>query len=77
MVCCLCALHDRAFDTGLLTVDEQYSIVISDQISDYLPNVSIEFNLVRHHGREIFPPEKFMPNQEFLRYHNDNIFLSN
>jgi putative restriction endonuclease len=73
---CLCALHDKAFDAGLLTVDEQYRVVIARQIKDYLPNEGIETGLIQHHGRGILLPDKFVPEQEFLQYHSTKIFLS-
>jgi len=28
----LCALHDRAFDRGLLTVDEDYKVILSGEL---------------------------------------------
>lgn len=73
---CMCALHDRAFDTGFLAVDEQYRIVISNQVSDYLPNESAETGLIRHHRNEILLPDKFMPKQEYLQYHTTKYFLT-
>lgn len=71
---CLCALHDKAFDAGYLTVDEQYRVIISQQILAYLPNDSAEVNLIQHQGSEIILPDKFMPKQEFLKYHATTYF---
>ncbi len=71
---CLCALHDKAFDTGYLTVDVQYRVVISQQILAYLPNDSAEANLIQYQGNEIVLPDKFMPEQQFLKYHATTYF---
>ena len=72
---CLCALHDKAFDAGFLGIDEQYRVVISDQVHDYLPNQSLETNIARYGGREISLPDKFVPNQAYLKHHLVTHFL--
>ncbi len=71
----MCTLHDKTFDTGFMTIDEQYRVVVSQQVSDYLPNDSVEINIIRHHGNEISLPDKFMPDQEFLKYHFITYFI--
>lgn len=62
---CLCVLHDKAFDTGFLTVNEQYQVVVSKRVSTYIPNESIEMNIISHHGNDILLPEKFTPVRHF------------
>ena len=73
---CMCALHDKAFDGGLLTIDEQYRVVVSKKVSNYLPNTSIETMIIHHHGSEILLPDKFMPEQAFLNYHFTTYFMA-
>jgi putative restriction endonuclease len=73
---CMCALHDKAFDAGFIAVDERYQIVVSKQVSEYLPNDSVEMNIIRHSGNQILLPDKFMPDQGFLNYHIAAYFLN-
>ena len=70
----LSALHDRAFDSGLITVDENMTVRVSAKHAgsdDPYFSESIE----SYDGRRISLPEKFSPDQEFLSYHAKYIFL--
>lgn len=71
---CLSVLHDKAFDRGLLTVLPDYSIAVSTEISKLRNDKFIQETLIPCHGRKIKLPEKFHPDPEFLRWHNNNIF---
>jgi predicted restriction endonuclease len=73
---CLSVLHDKAFDGGLLTVLPDYSIAVSTEISKLRNDKFIQETLISCHGRKIKLPEKFHPDPEFLRWHNNNIFIS-
>ena len=72
---CLSALHDAAFDAGLITIDETLSVRISTKLKQYLPSASLERNFSRFEGAQIRLPEKVAePDPAFLRYHHKNIF---
>ncbi len=71
---CLNALHDRAFDKGLLTVLPNYTICISDKITDIFDGDAVQRFFKVYNGRKIIVPNKFLPKREFLQYHNDIIF---
>lgn len=71
---CLCGLHDKAFDTGLIAIDSKYKVKVFSGIRDYLPNVALEKNIKSYDGMEITLPEKFKPKIEFLQYHSDTYF---
>jgi putative restriction endonuclease len=71
---CLCALHDRAFDRGLLSISQDYSVCISEELDRLLPQEVIELMLVRFRRAPIRLPEKFKPDPAFLLYHQTNIF---
>ncbi len=72
---CLNALHDRAFDKGMITLDEQLKVVISPSLKDAIPhNVFIDYFL-RYEGQQITLPHRGRPAETFLSYHRDNIFL--
>ena len=72
---CLNALHDRAFDRGLISVDADCIVRVSRQILQAdSRSEKIEF-IAKSDGAEIRPPEKFAPRPEFLEYHYRNIFV--
>ncbi len=72
---CLSALHDAAFDSGLITLDEKLSVVLSKRLKSFFPQVTLEQNFVPFEGKPIDLPHKLAePNPEFLRYHREEIF---
>lgn len=72
---CLNALHDRAFDQGLITLDENYHVIISDELKKTPMDEETKLWLMSYKNVQIELPEKYLPNKEFLQYHNDVIFL--
>lgn len=72
---CLNALHDRAFDCGLLTVTVDYRVKISPSARAKSAGSVVSELLQRFEGSTIAQPAKFAPSPEFLRYHNTRIFL--
>ena len=71
---CLNSIHDKAFDRGLITIDKDYNIVISNRLKDYYSNQFIDDVFRKYEGQKIMIPSKFEPSLEFLEYHNDVIF---
>lgn len=71
---CLNALHDKAFDRGLITVSTDYTIYISNKITDIYCGETVKRFFEIYHGKKIIIPDKFVPKKEFLEYHNDLIF---
>ncbi len=71
---CLNALHDKAFDQGLITVSTDYKVIVSKDIMDSDVTSIIKNYFIRFHNRKICMPDKFCPKEEFLEYHNKNIF---
>jgi len=73
---CLSALHDAAFDDGLITLDEELRVVLSRRLKSYLPQSALAKNFVIYEGRAIHLPEKLAePAPEFLEYHRSKIFV--
>ena len=70
---CLNALHDRAFDRGLLTVDQDYRVRISPRLSSYADDATKRF-IKLYDGEQILLPKRFQPNPAFLNYHATSIF---
>jgi putative restriction endonuclease len=70
------ALHDKAFDAGLITVDsDNYKIRISSLLKKKDVSLSVKNNFVDFEGKEIFLPDKFLPGKEFLKVHNGRFFI--
>lgn len=72
---CLNALHDRAFDKGLMTITPDYKIKISKYVLDFEENRPVRDSLLSFENKEILLPSKFYPNKEFLEYHNNTVFV--
>jgi putative restriction endonuclease len=70
----LCVLFDKAFDRGLMTIDEQFKIVYSRQIKSST-NVFVKSSILVYEGRKITLPNRFCPRQEFFQWHRENWFV--
>lgn len=73
---CLNAIHDRAFDRGLLTITPEFKIKISKSIIRKGVDNAVQDFLLRYDNCEIRLPTKFLPDVNFLKYHNANIFIA-
>lgn len=74
---CLSALHDAAFDDGLITLDENLSVVLSKRLKSFFPQTTLEQNFVPFENKPIRLPDKLAePDPEFLFYHRKEIFQS-
>lgn len=73
---CLSRLHDAAFNRGLITFDEQYRLVLSKRIKEYMTSESIRLNFAVYEGEPLALPEKFYPDTMFLSYHRAHIFCA-
>jgi len=74
---CLCSFHDRAFDRGLVTLDEDFQIVISNRVLKMKTSPLHDAGFIKLHGNKILLPERFGPDLEALSYHRDKIFKNN
>lgn len=71
---CLNALHDKAFDKGLITITPDYKILVSDCFNrKEEPAIDYLFN--EYNGKLINLPDRFLPSKEFLDYHLKHIFI--
>jgi len=66
---CLNALHDRAFDKGLISIDKSYNVIVSKKVKHKL--------ILQYDRKPITLPDRFLPDQSFLSFHRKNIFLGN
>jgi putative restriction endonuclease len=70
---CLNALHDRAFDTGYITISESFNVVVSHEIQS-MPHEKVSL-ILSYDGKPLAMPNRFIPDQTFLDFHRRNIFL--
>jgi putative restriction endonuclease len=63
------ALHDKAFENGLLTITPDYKIRIS---SILLKQKGVAESIFKsYHNKDIILPSRFLPDKKFLEYHSD------
>lgn len=72
---CLNALHDKAFDRGLITIDYNYNIVVSNKLKDSDMDLETKAWFEYYDQKRIILPDRFLPRKEFIEYHNDKIFM--
>jgi putative restriction endonuclease len=67
---CLSSLHDAAFDSLLITVDEKLRVVLSKELKSYFPQPTLEENFAPFEGQTIRLPSKLAdPDPIFLVHH--------
>jgi putative restriction endonuclease len=71
---CLNALHDRAFDAGLITITREFRVRASPVLAEFVAAPASRNLLGRFDGRRIRLPEKFLPDQMFLEYHSQYVY---
>jgi predicted restriction endonuclease len=73
---CLSAIHDRAFDQGLITLTDDFKIVVSEKLKRKNETFVIEV-LLPLNGCTIELPERFAPQAEFIVWHRKELFVDN
>ena len=69
----LSALHDRAFDGGLITISEDMTVRVGSNLANETDGFFAEA-IGAYEGRRIELPGKFQPKREFLEYHRQEVF---
>ena len=72
---CLSALHDRAYDKGLITVSGEFRILVSATLKARGEERFVRESLLALDGQQISLPEKFVPSRDFLERHVAEVFL--
>jgi len=73
---CLNAIHDKAFDCGLITITPDYRVRVSNVLKKPThSDDNIRQSLfLKYEGERIVLPSRFLPDAAFLGYHNVNVF---
>ena len=66
---CLCALHDRAFDAGLLIITPDYRVNVHQSVTAAPSSVAVAEQFIRYEGQNIHMPDRWQPDPDFLRRH--------
>jgi putative restriction endonuclease len=69
----LCALHDKAFDIGFITISSSYRILVSPVVSNSKSSFT-QTTISNFEGQSITLPERFAPKPEYLEWHTKNLF---
>lgn len=71
---CLSALYDKAFDQGLISIDNDYKILLSKRITEFCNRDYYEIHFASINRKKIELPEEHLPNPVFLEWHRDYVF---
>jgi predicted restriction endonuclease len=70
---CLSAIHDKAFDNGLISLSDDLCILVSARLlASKTPFIDQVFKPIV--GQSIEVHERFAPNQSFIRHHRTECF---
>lgn len=71
---CLSAIHDKAFDKGLITLSDDLRVILSNDLrkrdEDFIRTVFLPIE-----DKLIEMPERFRPNVEFIAHHRKHVFV--
>lgn len=71
---CLSAIHDRAFDKGLISLTKDWRVLLSEELrardEHFVKAIFLPLD-----GQQIEMPDKFKPDPAFLERHRAEIFL--
>lgn len=73
---CLNALHDAAFDRGLITLSERFELHISKRLKAEVPGPVYKEMFEDRTGAPITMPERFRPAAEMLEFHRREVFVA-
>ncbi len=71
---CLSATYDAAFDKHLISLDENYRLILSPSLRQYYTNDAFNKQFKALEGRKITMPSRFLPSQKFLAGHRDKMW---
>lgn len=68
------ALYDKAFDRGLITIDENYRLVVSNSLKREKIDDVVKRYFTALEGQKLNLPYRFLPNREWCAHHYRTIF---
>jgi putative restriction endonuclease len=70
---CLSATFDRLFDSGLMTITIELTVLLSARILT-ASDTAVQSEFARYQGKPIMRPRRFCPSTEHLAWHRSNVF---
>lgn len=71
---CLSPLYDKAFDKGMIGINQNYQVVLSTAIKSKMNSSFYQNHFANIENMKINEPLKYLPKKEFLQFHLDEIF---
>jgi hypothetical protein len=72
---CLNALHDAAFDRGLMTIDSSMQVVYARDLRNALKRSDGAAFLREFEGATLRAPDRFRPEDAFFEHHRTRVFV--
>lgn len=69
---CLSATYDVAFDRNLISLDDDYRIILSKDIKDHYTSSVVKSYFHSKEGDKITLPDSYLPKKEYLEEHRKN-----
>ena len=66
---CLSATYDAAFDRKLISLDEDYRLILAPALKKYYTNKAFQAQFKSLAGKQITLPKRFLPSQSLLSQH--------
>ena len=73
---CLSAIHDRAFDKGLIALSDDFRVLLSKELRTR-DDALVKEVFLPLEGRAIEMPERFVPDLAFIKSHRKSLFVDN
>ncbi len=71
---CLSALFDKAFDKGIIGINQKHQVVLSSKLKKKKDTPFYKHHFEPIEKLKISEPSKYLPRKEFLEFHLDEIF---
>lgn len=68
---CLSGTYDLAFDQHLISFDEDYRMIVGQEIVDHYTTAITRDYFKKYEGKKITLPSKFLPSQTLLQVHRE------
>ncbi len=73
---CLNTLHDAAFDRGLMTLADDFTLTLSSTLQEMMPSSVYTEYFDKYARCPIQLPDRFTPDPQYLDYHRTHIYRS-
>lgn len=70
---CLSATYDAVFDKHLISLDEDYRLVLSPSLKDAYSSEAFQTYFLNLEGKKINLPQMYIPSQDFLEEHREKL----